>query len=185
MIRNICGNSTSPLQGEPSDCPSAPTLRIGLISDVPTAQDDERPQPNATPCIGLRSDVPSAQDDERPQPNPTLRIGLISAAPPELTSRTRTKAAALMVVAMLLCACSTRVVYEPPPKLATSPDAININTATIAELEKLPHIGRKTAEAIVDHRERHGAFRRVEHLMLIRGMSETRFAKLQTMVRTE
>lgn len=114
------------------------------------------------------SEVPPVQDDERHQPNPTLRIG-----------------AALIVVAMFLCACSTRVVYEPQPKRATSPDAININIAGLDELEKLPHIGRKTAEAIIDHRERHGAFRRIEHLMLIRGMSETRFAKLQTLVRTE
>lgn len=162
MIRNIYGNNASPLQGEVAYRTSDPTLRIGLISDVP-----------------------SAQDDEQNQPNPTLRIGLISVAPPELTLRTRTKAAALIVAAMSLCACSTRVVYEPQPKRATSPDAININTATIDELENLPHIGSKTAEAIVNHREQHGAFRRVEHLMLIRGMSETRFAKLQTMVRTE
>jgi competence ComEA-like helix-hairpin-helix protein len=123
---------------------------------------------NHTPRIGLMSEVPPVQDDERHQPNPTLRIG-----------------AALIVVAMFLCACSTRVVYEPQPKRATSPDAININIAGLDELEKLPHIGRKTAEAIIDHRERHGAFRRIEHLMLIRGMSETRFAKLQTLVRTE
>lgn len=110
---------------------------------------------------------------------PTPCIGLVSDAPP---------AGLLMLTVLLslvMASCSTTVVYEPQPKLATSPDAININTATVDELEKLPNIGRKTAEAIVDHRGRHGPFRRVEHLMLIRGMSETRFAKLQTMVRTE
>ena len=162
MIQNIYGNSASPLQGEFVGPAPDPTLRIGLISDVPPAQ-----------------------DDERNRPNPTLRIGLTSGAPLERIIRSAARAAVLIVVAMLLSSCSTGVVYEPQSITATSPNAININTASTDELEKLPHIGRKTAEAIVDHRERHGAFRRVEHLMLIRGMSETRFAEIQTLIRTE
>lgn len=117
--------------------------------------------------------------------DPTLRIGLMSVAPAERIMRSRTKAAVLMVIAIFLCACSSRIVYEPQPVTAASPNTININTATADELEKLPHIGRKTAESIVEHRDRHGTFRRVEHLMLIRGVSETRFAELQPLIRAE
>lgn len=91
----------------------------------------------------------------------------------------------ILLLLFTISACSTRVVYEPQARPATSPDAININTASADELEKLPHVGRKTAEAIVDHRERHGAFRRVEHLMLIRGVSEARFAGIRPLVRIE
>jgi competence ComEA-like helix-hairpin-helix protein len=80
--------------------------------------------------------------------------------------------------------CSTRQVYETSTDtIQLSPDAININTATADELEKLPHIGRKTAEAIVEFRVEHGAFRRVEHLMLIRGVSEARFAEIRPLMR--
>lgn len=156
MIRNIYGDNASPLQGEVADRTSDPTLRIGLISDVPSAQDDERHQPNPTLGIGLRSDVPSA---------PLLMLTIL--------------------LSVLFASCSARVVYDPQPITAASPNAININTGSADELEELPHIGRKTAEAIVDHRERHGAFRRVEHLMLIRGVSEARFKKIRNLIRIE
>ena len=63
--------------------------------------------------------------------------------------------------------------------------AININTATVDELEKLPHIGRKTAEAIIQFRTENGPFRRVEHLHLVRGVSEKRFSEIRSMVRTQ
>jgi len=65
---------------------------------------------------------------------------------------------------------------------ASSPGAVNINKATVDELEKLPHIGRKTAEAIVRFREENGPFRRAENLMLIRGVSESRFQELRPSV---
>jgi competence protein ComEA len=90
-----------------------------------------------------------------------------------------------MVVAIFLYSCSSRVVYEPQQTAVTSPDAININTATSDELEKLPGVGRKTAEAIVAFRTEHGPFRRVEHLMLVRGLSEARFVEIRSLVRIE
>ncbi|HYG10072.1 MAG TPA: ComEA family DNA-binding protein [Pyrinomonadaceae bacterium] len=59
---------------------------------------------------------------------------------------------------------------------------ININTASREELERLPGIGEGLATRIVEHRERHGAFRRVEHLIIVRGISERRFAALRDFV---
>ncbi|HEV2802623.1 MAG TPA: helix-hairpin-helix domain-containing protein [Pyrinomonadaceae bacterium] len=59
---------------------------------------------------------------------------------------------------------------------------VNINTASRAELERLPGIGAGLAARIVEHRERHGAFRRVEHLIIVRGISERRFAALRAFV---
>ncbi len=82
-------------------------------------------------------------------------------------------------------ACSSRVGYAPPNNAAASAGAVNINTASAAELERLPHIGRSTAEAIVKFREANGPFRRPEHLMQIRGISETRFAEIKQYIRTE
>lgn len=83
-----------------------------------------------------------------------------------------------------LASCSSRVEYEQPQTQASS-NTINVNTATADELEKLPGIGEKTAEAIVDHRERHGAFHRVEHLMLVPRVSESRFAELAPYLRVQ
>ena len=84
----------------------------------------------------------------------------------------------------LFTACSSRIEYEHPVA-QTRPSAININTATVDDLERLPHIGRKTAETIVEFRNANGPFRRVEHLMLIRGVSETRFAELRPILRAD
>jgi len=56
---------------------------------------------------------------------------------------------------------------------------INPNTATVTELMQLPKIGAKTAERIVAFRKEHGAFRRVEELMNVKGIGEKSFAKLR------
>ncbi|HZH29191.1 MAG TPA: helix-hairpin-helix domain-containing protein [Pyrinomonadaceae bacterium] len=69
-----------------------------------------------------------------------------------------------------------------PHAQETLPPLINLNTATRAELERLPGIGEGLAARIVEHRERHGAFRRVEHLIIVRGISERRFAELRAFV---
>ncbi len=52
---------------------------------------------------------------------------------------------------------------------------VNLNTATRSELERLPGIGESLAGRIIEHRQRYGRFRRVEHLLLVRGISERRF----------
>lgn len=66
-----------------------------------------------------------------------------------------------------------------------SENAININTASAKELEKLPYIGEKLAAKIVEHREKFGKFRKPEHLMLVRGISDERFRKLRNSVKVE
>ena len=90
----------------------------------------------------------------------------------------------LLLAVCFAVACSTRVAYDLP-HAESSPDAININTATADDLERLPHIGRKTAESIVEFRTENGPFRRVEHLLLIRGVSERRFQELRPLLRVD
>lgn len=94
----------------------------------------------------------------------------------------------LLTFTLLLTACSSRQENAAAgAKLfsAANTPPININTASAEELERLPHIGRKTAEAIVEFREKNGPYRRVEHLMQIRGVSEERFRNIQHLVRAE
>ena len=52
------------------------------------------------------------------------------------------------------------------PEIAKS--AININTANHEDFEKLPRIGTELARRIIEHREKYGAFRRPENLILVR-----------------
>ena len=74
---------------------------------------------------------------------------------------------------------SSLTASQPAPVQTT---LVNINTATRAELERLPGIGEGLAARIVEHRARHGAFRRVEHLLMVRGISERRFKQLRAFV---
>jgi len=59
---------------------------------------------------------------------------------------------------------------------------ININVATADELEKLPGVGKVTAERIVAHRSQYGPFRRPEHVMMVQGISDAKFRKIRGMI---
>ena len=62
---------------------------------------------------------------------------------------------------------------------------VNINTASPQELEKLPGVGAGIAERIVAHRLQYGPFRRAEHLMMVRGISDHKFRELRAMIVVE
>ena len=62
---------------------------------------------------------------------------------------------------------------------------IDINTASTEALEKLPGIGKGLAARIVAFREQYGRFRRAEHLMMVRGISERRFRMMRALITAE
>lgn len=66
---------------------------------------------------------------------------------------------------------------------ASAQSAININTATLAELQKLPRIGVKTAQRIIEFRSENGAFASVEEIMNVKGIGEKTFERLKPLIR--
>lgn len=72
---------------------------------------------------------------------------------------------------------------QKPVQIAEN--AINLNTATAEELEKLPKIGKGIAGRIIEFREKCGKFRKPEYLILVRGMSDKKFREIQTMIKVE
>jgi competence ComEA-like helix-hairpin-helix protein len=62
---------------------------------------------------------------------------------------------------------------------------VNINTASARELEQLPGIGKALAERIIEHREKYGPFRRAEHLIIVRGISDRKFRALRDLITVE
>ena len=55
---------------------------------------------------------------------------------------------------------------------------ININLASVVELEQLPGVGPATAKAIVVYREKNGAFLRVEDLLKVRGIGPAKLSEI-------
>lgn len=90
-------------------------------------------------------------------------------------------------IAVALAGCGSveptgrSAVNAGPPQTAAT---ININTATEAELITLPGIGEGLARRIIDHRNEHGAFRKVEHIMMVEGIGDTRYRKIKSLITT-
>lgn len=59
---------------------------------------------------------------------------------------------------------------------------VNLNTAGAAELDELPGIGEKTADAIIEYRARNGPFEDVEDLLDVPGVGEGKLARLEGLV---
>src|ERR1043165_9948893 len=78
---------------------------------------------------------------------------------------------------------------QPAPLIsqaeATHAPLININTASTADVESLPGIGKGIASRIVSFREQYGRFRRAEHLLMVRGISDRRFRAMRAFLTAE
>jgi competence protein ComEA len=64
----------------------------------------------------------------------------------------------------------------------TASDLININTATVEELDNLPGIGPTTAQKIIDYRTENGPFQRIEDLLNGSGIGPSTFELLKDLV---
>jgi competence protein ComEA len=90
----------------------------------------------------------------------------------------------LVVLALGLFA-STAVAQGRTSKTPAAPAftaPVNLNTATVAQLDSLPGIGKATAERIVEYRQKNGGFKKPEDLMNVRGIGEKNFLKLKSMI---
>jgi len=64
----------------------------------------------------------------------------------------------------------------------SDPVRINLNQASVDELVSLPGIGPSYAKRIVEYREKHGPFQRVEDLLNVRGIGDRTLDKLRDQV---
>ena len=66
--------------------------------------------------------------------------------------------------------------------VANKPVLLNINTASVEELQTLPNIGESTAQKIVDYRTQHGNFTSIDALQNVRGIGAKTLEKLRPFV---
>jgi competence protein ComEA len=59
---------------------------------------------------------------------------------------------------------------------------LDLNTATLAQLEELPGVGPSTAQAIIDEREQRGRFGSVEELLDVRGIGPAKLDAIRDLV---
>ena len=93
----------------------------------------------------------------------------------------------LTLIAVLALAAASPLLAQsnarpgnPPKSLATpSTDVVNLNTATAAQIATLPGIGPKTADLIVEYRQKNGPVKKIEESMNVRGIGEKSFLKLK------
>ena len=62
---------------------------------------------------------------------------------------------------------------------STDSGLVNINTADVNELTTLTGIGEARAKAIIDYREQHGSFNRIEDIMNVPGIKEAMFSRIK------
>jgi competence protein ComEA len=82
---------------------------------------------------------------------------------------------------------------QPPasgPGSAVTPGSpvakkININTATLADLDTLPKIGPITAQHIIDYRTKNGPFKKIEDLKNVSGIGDATFEGLKDLITVE
>ncbi len=73
-----------------------------------------------------------------------------------------------------------RDVYPSNPSGATQ--KININIATIDELQALPNIGPKKAQAIIEYRQTNGSFQTIDQIKEIKGIGEKTYEELAHLI---
>jgi competence protein ComEA len=90
----------------------------------------------------------------------------------------------MLVALMTLHPTSVAAQAKTPERTAAKPAPssaiVNLNTATVTDLETLPGVGAKTAARIIEYRQKNGPFKKVEELMNVRGIGEKNFLKLKS-----
>ncbi|HVE95352.1 MAG TPA: helix-hairpin-helix domain-containing protein [Acidimicrobiales bacterium] len=61
----------------------------------------------------------------------------------------------------------------------SAPAIVNLNQATLAQLESLPGVGPATAQAILDYRTQRGRFRSVDDLLNVRGIGPAKLEQIR------
>ncbi len=84
-----------------------------------------------------------------------------------------------------LCCCAALLLAgslaaAPKKKLPAHP--IDLNTATLQQLEELPGVGPVTAQKIIDFRTKSGPFKSATDLLAVPRISKNKFAKIRPYV---
>jgi len=88
----------------------------------------------------------------------------------------------MMTRTILAIALAAALAGEAVAAPAAAPSQVNVNTATVAELQLLPRIGPALAQRIVEFRTANGPFKAPQELVRVKGIGERSFELLKPYV---
>jgi len=83
------------------------------------------------------------------------------------------------ILAFVLCLGLTLGPVWAQKATSTSAEKINLNSATVEQLQSLPGIGPATAKSIVEYRTKVGKFKRIEEIINVKGVGEKKFQRIK------
>jgi comEA protein len=94
------------------------------------------------------------------------------------------RAASAFALAALLCNTASGAANEPAGHAGGGAivGVVNVNSATAEELSLLPGVGPAKAQAILEYRKEHGAFKRVEELSDVKGIGDKALERMRSHV---
>jgi competence protein ComEA len=93
-----------------------------------------------------------------------------------------TRSALVVAIALVFIASpllAQRATKPPVAATVVSTEVVNLNSATAAQIASLPGIGPKTADLVVQYRQKNGPFKKIEEIMNVRGVGEKSFLKIK------
>jgi competence ComEA-like helix-hairpin-helix protein len=79
----------------------------------------------------------------------------------------------------------TVVQKKTKPKKLKKGETVNINTADVSELMKIPYVGEKMANDIIEYRTKNNGFKSADELINIKGIKEKKLEKIRPFIRLE
>jgi competence protein ComEA len=89
----------------------------------------------------------------------------------------------LMIVFVSVPVTTEAAAFRRARSQRTADVRININTAAIDDLTRLPGVGPTLAERIVEHRRKNGPFRRPPELIAVKGMNARLYRQIAPLIR--
>ena len=88
----------------------------------------------------------------------------------------------LLLVVSFSMVFSGGIYAADKPAADSKAGKININTANKEQLMKLPRIGDKISDRIIEYRQKNGKFKRLEDIMKVSGIGEKTFQQLKDLI---
>ena len=86
------------------------------------------------------------------------------------------------LIAILAVGTMSFSVLQPVSAAEAQAKVVNINTASVQELEVLHGVGPATAARIAEYRQEHGGFKNTDELVEVRGIGEKKYEKMKQQV---